>query len=290
MGKKYDLIVPAVNEIFEQYDTKMTLRQIYYRLVVKLIIENTLSQYKSLSHILVKARENGDVDYRMIEDRARTTIGGDFGYDDEDDFIQTKEDEFNNSWERFSMPMWLNQPKYVEVWVEKDALSRLVSDVANGYRVRTCPSRGYSSFTYIMDAVQRLNIIDDKEIVILYLGDFDPSGLDITRDLYDRLIKYGANLSVKPLALNIEQIRKYDLPPMPAKKTDSRLAKFISETGASDAVELDALEPPILKEIVDEGIKDLIDSKLWTKRIAEIDEIKENLRIKVQNSYIYWDE
>lgn len=187
---KYGEIVKEVNEILDQYKTKMTLRQIYYRLVAKLIIPNTLSRYKALSKTLVKARENGEVDYRKIEDRARTTLGGD-NYDQETDgFKEFAESEFRDAWRNFTMSYWGNQPEHIELWVEKDALSRIVSNIGYKYNVRTCPSRGYSSFSYVMDSVNRLRRLKDKQITILYLGDYDPSGLDITRDLQERLWRY----------------------------------------------------------------------------------------------------
>ena len=283
MAKKYDRVVKAVNEIFLQYNTKMTLRQVYYRLVAKLIIRNTRSEYKYLSAMLVKARENGDVNYRMFEDRVRKTIGGDHGWDDPKGFLDYMEETFKNSWKYLSLSMWKNQPVFIEVWVEKDALSRLVSDVTNEYNVRTCPSRGYSSFTYIKDAVNRLRNVK-QPIKILYFGDFDPSGMDIERDLWTRLYKYGcSDLSVERIALTQDQIMEYNLPPMPAKKSDARYNKFVAETGAGDAVELDALEPPVLEKLVKEAIEDNIDFDLWEARKEQEKDEKERLRRKLED-------
>lgn len=187
MGKKYDLIVKAVNEVFNTYSAKMTLRQVYYRLVSKLIIPNNINAYKGLSRHLVKARECGDVDWTRFEDRARTTHGGDWGYDDVDDtraFVDGKLDDFKNCWEDITLTKWKGQDAYVEIWIEKDALSRLAQDAVRGLGVRVCPSKGYSSFTYIAETVSRLRMIS-KPIHILYFGDFDPSGMDIERDLSD---------------------------------------------------------------------------------------------------------
>ena len=257
---------------------RMTLRQIYYRLVAKLIIPNTMNQYKALSKLLVKARENGDVDYREIEDRARTTIGGDYGWESPKAYFNYHLSDFQDSWMGYSMKMWETQQKYVEVWVEKDALSRVVSDVARKFNVRTCPSKGYSSFTYIMDAVQRLNLYVDKDVLILYAGDYDPSGLDITRDLKERMLKYGASVTVERIALSLDQINEYQLPPMPAKKSDPRYAKFVADTGGADAVELDALEPPVLQEIVRNAINSHIDQDEWHNRILKTEEGKQKLK------------
>ena len=121
---KYDLIVREVNEVLSTYSQKMTLRQIYYRLVSKHVFPNNLNQYKGLSRHLVKARERGVVDWRRIEDRARTTHGGDWGRDGIDDiesFLQDKIDEFKNLWNYIGLTRWKGQENYVEIWIEKDA-------------------------------------------------------------------------------------------------------------------------------------------------------------------------
>ena len=288
MGKKYDLIVKEVNALFAKYQMKMTLRQVYYRLVAKLIIPNTINEYKALSRLLVKARENEDVDYRKIEDRARTTIGYDDGSESPKEYLDSWEKAFRRCWQSFTMQMWKTQPQFVEVWIEKDALSRVVSEEAMKFKVKTCPSKGYSSFTYIADAVNRLGWHKDQKCVILYAGDYDPSGMDITRDLQDRLTRYGADVTVKRIALSLEQIKEYNLPPMPAKTTDARYAKFVADTGGSDAVELDALEPPVLQQVVRDAVKEEIDSEAWNARVKEINENKDKMRVVLENLEIDW--
>jgi len=288
----YKTVVPEVNAILNQYNVRMTLRQIFYRLVSKHLIQNTLSQYKNLSRILVKARERGDVDWTRIEDRSRTTIGGDYGFNSAEHFLGGVEENFKQAWKRFTMPMWASQPNFLEVWVEKDALSALVSDVAEGFRVKTCPARGYSSFTYVKEGAERLDEYEDKEnIIILYLGDYDPSGLDITRDLEERLQDYGIlDVDVERIALTLDQIRQYSLPPMMAKQKDPRYAKFVADTGGADAVELDALEPPILQDIITRAIQSKIDTDLWNERAKEIEETRERLREKFEKARIEWEQ
>lgn len=272
-----DEIIDKVNEIIDQYDTALTLRQIYYRLVAALVIPNNVNQYKALSKLLVEARKDERVDYRKIEDRVRKTIGGDYTFFEPDDYFRMWERRFRESPKYFNIPRWYNQPWYVEVWIEKDALSRIISDVADGLGVKTCVARGYSSFTFIKDAVERINHacdvpdgdIDHREPKILYFGDFDPSGEDMVRDLEERLFDYGITGCdfdsgeiltsdsqtplVEKLALTPEQIVKWRLPPMPTKASDVRSAKFIEKHG-DIAVELDALDPEVLKNLVGGGI------------------------------------
>ena len=160
--------------------------------------------------------------------------------------------------------------------------------------VKVCPSKGYSSFTYIAETVNRLRRIKDRNIHILYFGDYDPSGLDIERDLYDRLVRYGSpsDLQVTRIALTREQIDEYDLPPFPAKTSDVRYARFVYETGSTDAVELDALEPPVLTELIHDAVSDLIDWDVWNERRDEEKELKENIKDKLEEVDIEfeWDE
>jgi hypothetical protein len=292
---KYATIVKESNAIFQQYNMALTLRQLFYRLVAKHIIANTVQNYKYLSRIVVRARERGDIDDRWIEDRTRTTIGGDFGWDDCDKFLNEQLAQLKQSHLRFTMPMWTNQNVVVEVWVEKDALSRVISDVAKGFRVITCPSKGYSSYTYLKTAIERMQseYLPEQDIWILYFGDYDPSGVDIERDLSQRLMQYGAPPNfqgVKRVALTLDQIRHYQLPPMPAKRSDPRLARFIADTGGSDAVELDALEPPILQKLVENAISQHIDVEKWNQRLAEIEEKKKLLEGKLAKMRILFEE
>lgn len=287
---KYADIVREANSVFKQYQTRLTLRQLFYRLVAKLILPNTVNSYKALSKWMVKARELGDVDEWYLEDRIRQTLGGDKGYEDSDGFIKGFENYFKNCWKYFALKMWSTQPQMIEVWVEKDALSRLVSEIGDEFNVITCPSRGYSSYTYIRKAVGRIEEYD-KPIKILYLGDFDPSGMDIERDLADRLNRYGADdVKVERVALTLDQINEYNLPPMPAKTTDPRIASFVADTGGADAVELDALEPPVLQELIREAVEAEIDMDAWEERKEETEEEKQRLKEKLEKVKITYED
>ena len=281
----YNEVVLESLKVFRQYDTALTLRQLYYRLVSKHLFSNTINSYKRLSRLMVRAREERDVPVNCLEDRSRRILGrGDTGYNSAEDFLKQRFANLQSSWKSFNMPRWDDQPVYLVVSLEKDALSRLVSDIANRYAVRTFPTRGYPSFTYVQNMASYIrNRLKDKPTVVLYFGDFDPSGIDIERDLTERLVKYDAgDFSVQRVALNSDQIEQYKLPPMPVKKSDARAESFVEEYG-NMTVELDALEPNVLKNLVQQAILNHINLRNWKKRQEEVANLQLWIRGKLEN-------
>jgi len=292
---KYKEIVKAVNEILAQYTMPLTLRQIYYRLVAKLLIPNTVTSYKTLSKLLVKAREQGEVDDTRIEDRSRQVLGvGDWGYEDFDTFLDDQVNRLKNSWQYWTRPLWKSQPKNVIIALEKDALSTLFTDVADNFYVHVFPTKGYGSYTYVKGMARRMNSNSDKPTIVLYFGDYDPSGRDIQRDLEERLGAYGGeNFTVNRIALTKEQIAQYNLPPRPEDiatleklKRDPRTKTY----GMEYAAELDALEPTTLQEIIRKAIQNQIDPQKWNATLKQIKEEQQKLKEKLDKLKIEWEE
>lgn len=290
---QYAEVIKAVNEVLSAYSMRMTLRQIYYRLVSKYEYPNTKSSYKSLSRQLVKARETNDVDDWRIEDRSRRALGiGDHGYDNIEDFIVDQIKELKESHKYWNRKLWSNQNKKVILALEKDALSRLFSDEAQKFRVKTYATKGYGSYTFLKDLAGDLST--EKENIILYFGDYDPSGRDIQRDLSARIKRYskGEEFTVKRIALTKEQIGEYDLPHKPedaetlAKlRRDPRTATY----GMDFAVELDAIEPDELQRLITKAIADNLDSDQWDQDIQKIREERKELAEKMMEIRIEFD-
>ena len=284
---RYDEIVVRARDVFAQYEMALTLRQLFYRLVAKHVFANTINNYKALSRIMVEAREKGDIPDEFIEDRTRDIYGGDHGWEDPEDFLEKIKEGFRDSWQSFTRPIWNDQPRMVMVGVEKDALRRLVSDVADEYRVATCPTKGYGSYTYVKRLLGQF--AETKTTVLLYFGDYDPSGLDIVRDLEERLEKYGAeDFQVKRIALTRDQIQRYGLPPMPTKKGDPRATKFVATHG-NECVELDALEPPVLQRLISQAIEAEIDAEAWDATVQRVNREKESLKGKLKGLFLKWE-
>lgn len=266
----YQETVTAMNGVIAQYDMALTLRQIYYRLVAAGLIPNRRTAYNGLSAQLVKAREAREVDERRIVDRSRSTI--DRAFDSPQDFFEAAVWTCEN---RFFRRFWTTQDVYVEAWVEKDALSQVIAGAVEGLNTIVAPSRGYSSFSYVRDACRRFerNRGDADQVVILHLGDHDPSGLDMTRDLRERFVSYSYEfdfrVEVKRIALTFDQVQERDLIPNPTKIQDPRAQGYIDQYG-DECWELDAIEPDELVGMVEEAVRDEItDPDAWDEIKAQ---------------------
>ena len=279
-------IVEATRKILSEYGYALTLRQIFYRLVSNYGLSNTGATYRYLSRILVNARENGIIPVNSIIDRSRSIIPS---YDnddgDPDDYFDLEIESIEDMALSYSMSMWDNQDYYIEVWVEKDALSQVVSRVARDFKVVVAPSRGYSSFSYLYDAVKRFKSVDsEKNRLVLHFGDHDPSGIDMSRDLEERLNNYGANIELVRVALTYDQVKQYKLSPNPTKTADPRSNGYISMFG-SECWELDALPPNVLQKLVSDSIQSYIDKDKWEAKEDEIEDNRQIIQDKVDEFF-----
>lgn len=270
----YQDTVRNVNGIVGQYDFALTLRQVYYRLVAAGLIPNRRSSYNGLSAQLVKARENGDVAIDALVDRSRRV--DDDCYDSPEAFLGACKYTIQNY--AMSRP-WKTQAAHVEIWVEKDALSSVIGQAVEDMNVIVAPSRGYSSFSYVQDAVNRFRrLAPQREVHVLHFADHDPSGLDMTRDLQVRMNAYATvDVIVTRIALDIDQVRARNLIPNPAKVQDPRAVGYIREFG-TDCWELDAIEPAELVQIIQDAVNEQItDPDAWEEAKALDREYRDRL-------------
>jgi len=267
-------LLVEIKKIVDEFDTKLTVRQIYYQLVSKHLIQNVISQYQRVSKILVKARHEGEIAWRDIEDRTRQETGGDHSEETPEEHFKGALAYLKSCYEYFNLPMWKNQPIYVEIWFEKQALEGIFDQVTKKFNVVQLACRGYSSHTMGYRLRQRIARLDQgKEIHIVYFGDFDPSGIDIYRFIQDMCERFGLNIEFSRVAITKEQIVKYKIPPMMAKSSDSRYAKFVADFG-TDAVELDALRPDILQKLIEDAIREKFDYEIY----EEVQEDQKKMR------------
>lgn len=257
---------------YEAQDLQLTARQLYYQFVSRDLIPNTVQSYKNLTALLADARYAGLVDWDAIEDRGREpTTWRDF-----ENLAEAVEDAVRG----YRLPRWRGQEHYVELWVEKQALAGVLEPLAAEFHVTLMVNKGYSSASAMYRASRRFRRLGDgKARVLFYLGDHDPSGEDMVRDIEDRLVEFGAGrrLSVKKLALTMAQIDQYNPPPNPAKSTDSRYEKYAAEHG-SESWEVDALPPNVLQQIIRTAFEEVIDHEALDAVLAQEQTDKAALR------------
>jgi hypothetical protein len=249
----------TINEILEEYKDEgyvLTLRQLYYQLVSKDIIPNNDKEYSKLSNILKKGRMAGIVDWASIEDRVRVPK---LPY-----WVNGVKEAIRDTIEQYRINRMQGQERNIEIWVEKDALSNVLYRVSSKFHIRLMVNRGYSSVSAMYDAYNRLNNGD----VILYFGDHDPSGMDMIRDVKERLQEFGIDVEVIPVALTMEQIREFNPPPNPAKITDPRAKWYIEKYGKT-SWELDSLPPRELIRLAESSVESIIDLDLFNLMLQE---------------------
>lgn len=228
----------------------MSVRGAFYQASTQGLIPKTEAGYRKVQRALVKLRENYRVQWGWITDGTRTRYG-----------VQTYDgldDALGDIAAVYRRDLWRNNDEIIEVWLEKDALRGVISPVTMRWTVDLMVCRGYPSLSYLHDAAQYANGIG-KPLVIYYLGDFDPSGWDIPRMIEERLLEFGCNFQLKRLAVLPEQVEVWQLPTRPTTSTDTRAKHF-----GSASVELDAVPPPTLRQLVDDAISEHVDQHKLT--------------------------
>lgn len=289
-------IVDKAEEICAQYQAMgydLTLRQLYYQFVARDLLKNDQKEYKRLGDIVNNARMAGLLDWDFIVDRTRNLQAL--------SSWRNPEEILESALWSYKRDHWVGQDTRLEVWVEKDALAGVIDRACSRWDVPYFSCRGYTSQSEMWGAAQRIgriqngmrNHVDEgfvpQSVVILHLGDHDPSGIDMTRDIADRLrlftmtdfyheaVRNGRELGssypeieeemnafghnpveVRRIALNWDQIEEYAPPPNPAKLTDSRSEEYIANFG-HQSWELDALEPNVLDTLISETIEEYVD-------------------------------
>jgi len=263
-------LIETANNIIAEYDElgyDLTLRQLYYQMVARDIIPNQQKEYKRLGNILNDARLAGLVDWDAIVDRTRNLHMV--------STWATPADIISSARRSYAIDLWQDQEYRVEVWVEKDALRGVIESIATRHQVPNFSCRGYTSASEMWATAQRLlgHIENGQTPVIIHLGDHDPSGIDMTRDITERLALFtdghnGDSFIAERAALNMNQIEEHNPPPNPAKETDSRFAAYTSEYG-DESWELDALNPTTLDDIITSTIDKYRDDDLFDARLEQ---------------------
>lgn len=264
-------IIDAANKYLDEYARKgfdMTSRQIFYKFASMDLIPNTDVWYRKIKETISNARLAGLIDWSSVVDRTRfLRINGHWN---------TPKEMLESAAEQYQINMWDRQSFYVEVWIEKDALVGMIESVCREYDVPYFSCRGYSSQSAMWRAGLRMIEATEagKKAMVLYLGDHDPSGIDMTRDIFDRLKIFVSHHSneipkIKRIALTKKQIDEYSLTSNPTKFKDSRAGSYISEFGRK-SWELDALDPEVMSDLIRSNLDKLINKNIWKSDAAKI--------------------
>ena len=256
-------LIEIVNQIVEEYSTQgydLTLRQVYYQCVSRDIIPNNEKSYDKLGRIVGDARMAGLIDWKAIVDRTRTLRGN--------SHWRAPTEIMLSAAESFAIDKWskeYGQDFRPEVWVEKDALVGVVGRVCEELDVSYFSCRGYTSLSEMWAASQRLlnHRRQGQTPFVIHLGDHDPSGMDMSRDITDRLeIFTKRSLEFERIALNTDQVQQYNPPPNPAKLSDSRATGYITRFGY-ESWELDALNPNVIAGLIRRAVLSCRNDKAW---------------------------
>lgn len=275
--KSLDLI-NLINGVVTEYSKQgyeLTLRQVYYQLVARGYIENNERSYKNIGNLINDGRLAGLIDWNSITDRTRN-LRHNSHWDRPQDVIYSAKYSY-------LLDKWEGQPNYVEVWVEKDALVDIVGQACQPIDTPYLSCRGYTSQSEMWTAARCFLRQNQREgRYIIHSGDHDPSGIDMTRDIQERLEMFGADVFVKRVALTMKQVKTYNPPPNPAKITDSRCGKYIDQYG-EESWELDALEPQMLVNLIRNEVTALRDDALYQAICEREAQEKGELQLLVDN-------
>jgi hypothetical protein len=268
-------LIELINDIIDDYQAqgfRLTVRQLYYQLVARDIIPNTLQEYKRIASIINDGKLAGEIDWEAIEDRTREFVRQ-TRWQNGAHILQAAVNSFHKD-------MWVHQAYRVFVIVEKEALVGVLEPTCQALDTPLLAARGYPSGTVLREFVES-DIApcysEGKEPVILHLGDHDPSGIDMSRDLSERISLFaGEQVEIRRIALTMDQIGEQDPPENPAKTTDARFEGYRRLYGES-SWELDALSPAYLANLLRTNIERFIIRKGWDKVANEVAVTKDRI-------------
>lgn len=316
-------VIQQANRILNAYEAQgydLTLRQLYYQFVSKDLIPNKATEYNKLGSIVNDARLAGLIDWDHITDRTRN-VRRLSHWTGPHHVIESAANGYQKD-------LWAGQSHRCEVWIEKDALVGVIEGICNQWDVPFFSCRGYTSQSEMWGAAQRIlpRLLEGTDVTVFHLGDHDPSGIDMTRDIHERLdlflthdmaraavaqciekegfdradmkdvesaghkrakeiIESYGTLFVDRIGLNMDQVDQYNPPPNPAKVTDARFEGYQRIHG-DESWELDALEPSVISNLIDDAIQDIVDQPLFDTQVEKM----EAERAKLQEASSRWSE
>lgn len=252
--------IAQASKICEEYEAKgrpLTLRGLFYQHVARKLIDNNDREYDRLKSIVGDGRLAGLISWTAIEDLGRNLKGF--------HTWETPGQCLVDATRNYKRDKWADQSFYPEVWVEKQAMEGVVGHICNELEVNFFSCKGYNSLSEQYAAGRRFvhALSKGQRPIVFHLGDHDPSGFDMTRDNRERLEMFaGVPVQVVRIALNTDQVERYNPPPNPTKQSDSRSGPYMEEHGDS-CWELDALPPDVIHELIRDAVVRIRDDAVW---------------------------
>lgn len=266
-----DAIKQAIHQVLAETHPA-TVRQTFYQLVSRGAIAKTETEYKStVVRLLTAMRRSGEIPFGWIADNTRWMR--------KPSSYSSLSDMLTESQRFYRRALWDDQDAYVEIWLEKDALSGVLYDVTAEFDVPLMVTRGYPSISYLYEAAEAI-AETEKPAHLYYFGDYDPSGCDITRAVESGIREFApeAEIHFERVSVTREQIAAWSLPSRPTKLSDSR-----SEGFDGDSVEVDSIPPATLRELVRSPITRHIDPRQMAASMAIEAEERDTLRRIIRN-------
>lgn len=241
-------------------DHPMSVRQVFYQLVTRGVIDKTEREYKNtVVRLLGLMRRDGAIPFDWIADGTRwqrkpkshSSLGA----------------MLADQASLYRRDIWRDQDACVEVWLEKEALAGVLYRATAAWDVPLMVTRGYPSLSYLHNAAESIQW-EEKPAFLYYFGDHDPSGVDIPRKVEEDLREFApdADITFDRVAVTPELIDELDLPTRPTKRTDSRSKNFVGES-----VEVDAIPPATLRSMVERCVEQHVDPE----RLAAAKEVEQ---------------
>ncbi len=257
--------------IVERYEKGvLTLRSLHYQLFSE-GMTNDLQHYKRVLTAMIYARWEGLIDFDQFSDLDRVMVGETAWKETVvEDEIYTAQRQVRAWMTNYHKNKWENQPWYPEVFIEKKALQGVFQDVCEEWNIALGACKGYPSLTFLNEAFLRVQEAErsGKQPIILYFGDYDPYGEDIPRSIQENIARFGVDIEVRRIALMEDQVIEWKLPPAPAKVGDSRTANW----DGLGQVELDAVRPEKLMDLLKEAISSIFDNELYEELMEKEEE------------------
>lgn len=221
----------------------MTVRQVFYQATVHDIVEKSESGYNMVQRELVLMRRAGDLPYEWLADNTR--------WQRSPRTFSCIEQALTETARLYRKSLWNDVGEYVEIWLEKDALAGVLSPITYKWDVPLMVARGYASLSFLHSAAEYMEDLDTP-VYIYHLGNFDPSGVNAGEKIEQTLkeLAPSADITFERIAVTPEQIQDWALPTRPTKLSDTRSKNF-----GAVSVELDAIEPWRLRQLVEDVIE-----------------------------------